>query len=369
VYGTLDAPAATPRVRVWNETNAAWDAEAQTVAASADVYHAVSARAPVRYEEIAAFLTSANQLNVLRWKNGSWTSEWSITTGLGAANVTRRGVAAAYEQLSQDALVVYTDNGNNPVFRTWNGTSWSGPSAVFATPPGTGVVQWIELASDPRSDRIALVYSDTSNDVFAAIWNGTAWDQTTKVTLTTNGNTFRTYRDVEAAYENSGDLLVAFLSAATDDVAYYTMAAGTTTWVNGGAVDAGLAGSAAFLDLAPEPGGDRMALGVVVEAGGACGLGAAVWNGAAWVNNGQVWSQANCYWQADAVNGPFWAAAGWAGKSGTAVLTFGHPTPGRWGGSGGRPAPAGWPSRTCPSPAWPSRSGRCRSSPIGTRRS
>ena len=267
VYSTTTAPADKPRARLWDNGASSWRSAAVTASADTGVNWTVSARSVVAREAIVATLSSAPSLDVLRWDDGAWTNDWSLAF---AGDATRRGVAVAYEQVSGAALVVYSNGTANPQYRMWNGSSWTAAAPVFASAPGTGNVEWVELASRPYSDQIALVYSDTLDAVHAVIWDGSSWNEAqTEITLTTSGSTIRTYRDVEAAYENSGDLLVAWLDTSGTDgrLYYYTMAAGTTSWVNGGFVSM-VNGTAAFIDLAVEPGGDRMVATAVDQDGG-----------------------------------------------------------------------------------------------------
>ncbi|MCG6926034.1 MAG: DUF2341 domain-containing protein [Acidobacteria bacterium] len=319
IYATNDPPADTPRFRGWNDDpdNQGWTSEIQTTSASSGVNWVVSARSPFGNEALTVNLTTGPGIDVLRWDGTDWTVDWSAAL---TANTAHRGAAVAYEQTSGDALVVYFNGTSNPLFRVWDGTSWTAAASVFdqglPAAPGTGAVDWVELASDPTSDRIALVYSDANNDVHAVIWNGNDWDETnTQITLTADGAVFRDIRDVAAAYDSAGNLVVVFArSRGFND---YRMAGGTTTWVSGGYHDM-FNGSAAFIDLAAEPGGSRMAVVTVDQDFGIERIAGAVWTGAAWVNVGEL-DTTFPHWDSLG-DGPFWASVAWLGQSGTAVI-------------------------------------------------
>ena len=336
VYGTNDGPADTPRARMWQTSTDSLSPELLTHLANTDIRYVVSAQSPVADEEIVVVMSDAPSIDALRWNVNGWTPEWASAT-LTVPNTERRGIAVAYEQTSGNALVVYVDNSNNLLYRTWDGALWGAETSVFATPPGTGVAQWVELAADPTSDRIALVYSDALSDVHAVIWDGTAWlEAATELTLSTTGSTFREYRDVDLAYEASGDLLVAF--ARTDGFDHYTMASGTTTWVNGGHTTV-VGGNVAYIGMAVEPLGNRMALTALDQDAGVERLGAAIWNGTAWQDVGELVNDVP-HWENDP-DGPFYAAAGWVGTSGKAVVTWSDFTAGELGWASWNGGP-GW---------------------------
>ena len=142
------------------------------------------------------------------------------------ANSGKRGFDVAFEALSGDILVVYSNNTPTPVYRARSGGTWSAETAlplndgVGPNPdPNTGIVHWIELASRPGSNEIALGYSDANNDLVVIVWNGTQWLTATAVALETTLTTFTPTTVVEnrcfdLAYESlSGDLMAAWGSS------------------------------------------------------------------------------------------------------------------------------------------------------------
>lgn len=321
IYSTGDAPADTPRVRGWNDDpdNQGWTSEIQTTSASSGVSWVVSARSPLGNEAVVANLTTGPGIDVLRWDGDTWTLDWGMSL---TANTAHRGGAVAYEQTSGNALVVHFEGTANPRFRAWDGTDWTADAPVFDLgAPGTGTVDWIELAADPTSDRIALVYSDSNNDVHAVIWDGDDWDETgTATTLTVDGSVFRDLRDVQAAYDSAGNLVV--VVARDQGFNDYRMTSGTDTWVSGG-YHVMFNGNAAFIDLAVEPGGDRMTVAVVDQDAGVERLAGGVWSGATWAasswnDTGQI-DAGFPHWETTP-DGPFWASVAWVGNSGTAVI-------------------------------------------------
>ena len=81
-----------------------------------------------------------------------------------------------------------------------------------------------------------------------------------------------------------------------------------------------------FIDLAAEPGGDRIALVCCGLGDGVERMGLAIWNGNNWINRNEVDSQitnAN-----DTAIGDFPAAVAWVGTSGTAICVYADDQPG-----------------------------------------
>nr|NIO42828.1 DUF4347 domain-containing protein [Burkholderiales bacterium] len=328
-YG--DDTAGMPKTQAFNDGTGTWSAENTTSATGDTVKWTVAEASPTSQEELVAVLTqtgAAVDLQVLRWSGGSWTTDWTDGTNtVSFADVDKRSFDLAYEQTSGHALIVYADDDDNPMYRTWDGSSWSSPTAVFSTSPGTGNVLWVELVSNPNNDQIALVYSDSNNDLHSVIWNGSSWDEAgTEITLETalgltDSGLPGQYRTFDAAYENSGDLMVAWGTNA-GPIGYATMAAGTTTWTTGGTVDPITNGVSTFIDLAAEPGGDRIALAAIDENGGVARLGLATWDGVTntWLNAGQYDNNFNHINALD--YGSFFVGVGWVGTSGEAVAVY-----------------------------------------------
>ena len=203
---------------------------------------------------------AGTELDMTRWDGFAWTVDWTATD-ITSANSDNRGFDITYEGNSGDALAVYSDNSANPVFRVWDGTSWTAEASVFASAPGTGTVLWVELDSRPNSDEIALVYTDSNLDLHAVIWDGDSWlEATTEITLDISLQTIKS-SDFDVAYGNSGDLLVAW-GQDNDRLDYATMAAGSATWVEPGSFVI-VSGNVSVVDLSAEPGGDRIAMMVI----------------------------------------------------------------------------------------------------------
>ncbi|HEY7759920.1 MAG TPA: DUF2341 domain-containing protein [Burkholderiales bacterium] len=339
-YG--EGASATPVTRDYTDATNTWTVEDATVSAGSTVRWSVAEKDPTSREEIIAVLSdngATTELDVMRWNGSSYVVDWTATT-ITTANDDKRGFDVAYEQSSGDAMVVYA-NGTNLEYRVWNGTAWTAPANVFATPPTTGTVLWAELASRPGSDQIALVYSDSNRDLGAVIWDGTSWQEATTerlletaLPLTSSGAQGQ-YRSFDVAYEQSGDLLVAWGRAGNVGYATYSAAG---VWNTAFAPIALVAGNNTIVDLAAEPGGNRIALAVIAENGGNGRLGLGTWNGAAWVNTGQFDSGLNHIPSAD--TGGFWAGAGWVGTTGRAVAVYSDSNTGQinyatWTAAGG----------------------------------
>jgi VCBS repeat-containing protein len=308
------------QMRDWDYNTDSWSAETATISTGSAIKWVVNQLSTDRYEELAVILSDSGagtELDMTRWDGNAWTVDWTAT-GITSAFSDARGFDIAYEASSGDAMVVYSDDTANPVFRTWNGTSWSTEQSVFASAPGSGTVLWVELDSRPNTDEIALVYSDSFNALHAVIWDGTSWTEaTTETTLETSLKTID-YRGFDVAYENSGDLLVAWGRGTNVDFA--TMAAGTTTWDTTGTPFAPVSGNVALVDLAAEPGGDRIALMILDVDAGTERLGLSMWNGTSWQNTGEYDSVFD-HVETDGF-GESWASVGWVGTSGEAVVVY-----------------------------------------------
>ena len=140
-----------------------------------------------------------------------------------------RAFDIAYEQLSGEAMVAFSTSTTGRLsYRTWNGTSWTPATTTTASSMvtgGTGAIRWVRLIprgeglKGTRSDEILMIASDANSDIFAGIWNGSAWTATT--TITTTASTFQIQNFDGAWEETTGNALVVWSEGTTASTAPY----------------------------------------------------------------------------------------------------------------------------------------------------
>ncbi|MFT3858310.1 MAG: DUF4347 domain-containing protein [Aquabacterium sp.] len=210
-------------------------------------------------------LTDANGDDyAMVWNGSSWGNAVSLdTSGTGSADQLSLGVA--YESLSGHAMVAYAKAGNaNVYYRMFNGSSWSSEAAVGSFSE-TAAPQWLTLASDPTSDRIALGFLSTgagnAAQVSLAVWGGSSWG----TRLVANSYTDATPgTDLSLAFESrSGDLLAVY--GGGDNALRYR------TWTNAGGWSSQstgpTTGAAGAVRLYADPLTNHVMMGVQAESG------------------------------------------------------------------------------------------------------
>ncbi len=187
-----------------------WTPTAEVHSANSRAHWVVHRAAPGRADELTAVLAESQagaQLFLRRWNGRRWSEEQLPIATLQSANAGERGFDIEFESSSGDALVVYSNNDENPVFRTLVNGTLSAAAPVFPNPLGAGTVLWVELVAETGSDRIAMVALDDQSHLTASVWNGSAW--TDPILLETNVVVNREFQAFDAAWESlSGDLLV-----------------------------------------------------------------------------------------------------------------------------------------------------------------
>lgn len=310
---------ATPQFREFDTIRDILSGESTTTEAGSTIRWSTSVLSPDGSEELVAIHSdtgSATELNLLRWDGSAWAVDWTATD-IASANSDKQGFSIAYETSSGHAVAVYSNNTTNPVYRVWNGSDWTAEADVFATPPGSGTVLWVELASSPISDEITLVYSDSA-ELHTVVWDGNAWNEaatenTLEETLSSSGNS----RAFDVAYESSGDVLIAWGDGSNVD--FETRAAGTTTWVDGSEFPV-VSGIITFVDLASDPVSDRIAFAGIDDNAGAARLGLMTWDGLAWQDVGE-YDNGFPHVLTDGFS-EFWAGVGWVGTTGEAIAVY-----------------------------------------------
>ncbi len=160
--------------------------------------------APTRDEAILVALTNNGQVQAQVFNGTSW----SGVTVLSTVNATNpngvslyRGFDIEYEKTSGDAIVVAGDGTADPNYYVWNGSNWA--SGVDINIPTTGVPYWIELASKPGTDELALITLDSNSDVYGMRWTGSAWDNMGTATAWETTASIATMKAIDVAYEKT----------------------------------------------------------------------------------------------------------------------------------------------------------------------
>ena len=196
------------RYRYW--TGSEWtgygmydEGEANPVKGKYDIYQTVLRSAPTRNESILGTIDFHSDLNVQVWNGSAWGEVVELSTN---TYNTRKSFDIAYEQSTGRAMVVYRNNSVSntvPAYALWDGTGWTHGSVQSI---GNGTIIQVRVVPDPGSDEIMLVTMDTNCDVYAQVWDGSAWGNVW--TLTTEGYTYD-WQCFDIAYENAtGDAMV-----------------------------------------------------------------------------------------------------------------------------------------------------------------
>ncbi len=204
-YG--EGSVSTPRYRLWNGTS--WGIENNAVAVGGTINWLDTAAGVSRdeYAMITLDATSASYAQIYSASSSSWGNQVLIASGITGPQY--RGVAVAYESLSGDAVAVSCGSGPDPLYRVWNGSSWTGTSTLDVS--SLNNCNFVMLASDPASDEIIALVRDTGTTYEAVVWDGTSWG---------NGRTFGTAPTAAAegmalAYEASGEQAVVTVANGT----------------------------------------------------------------------------------------------------------------------------------------------------------
>ena len=321
-------------MRAWTAATGAWSAPL-ALTSPATALWTVNRVSPLTagLEAAAVFSskTGATTLQVLERSGASWPVAWT-KQGTTTTHAGKRGFDLAYEQLSGQILVVYTDGTTTPRYRTRTATGWSAEQTLPLNDgsgpnpdPNSGAPIRIELVPRSGSNEIALAYVDTNADLVAAVWDGGTWDTATVSQLendvTQNPNTKVVHqRAFDLAWETqSGDLLVAWGEDGTQNYLSAVKAASGKTWVKLPAKSA-FAGTVEFVDLNSNPASNQIAAAFLDQGGGTERFGAAIWTGSAWANVTTLDNQARDV--NDKAYGDAPAAVAWVGTTNTAICVY-----------------------------------------------
>ena len=246
-----DASSTTPQTSIWNGSS--FEAEEPTL--SVGNWRVIQgADSPTRDERIIVGVGDDGVIEGQFWNGSDWSN--LPLNPLGTVSETHWwSVDVAYEEVSGDALVAWTD-GSSIQYSTWDGATWSSSAAI--TGIATATPRQLRLEHSPDSDEIVLVVSDSNSHDFAIVWDGSSWE---------NGITLH-----NASGDDGTDVNIAYESRSGDAFAFYGDNATSTKYRiwNGIAwspeqsisAPAGITGNTQWTVTDSDPNSDRIALGV-----------------------------------------------------------------------------------------------------------
>jgi hypothetical protein len=209
----------TPRYRLWNGT--AWGVEQNAVAVGGTINWVETAAGVTRdeYSMVTLDASNASYAQIYQASTTSWGNQVLMASGVPGPQY--RGVDVVYESISGDAMAISCGNTPDPVYRIWNGSSWSATSTINAT--SLANCNYVIAAADPSSDEIIVVVRDTGPIYEAHVWNGSTWIESRVL----GSSPVLTRQGMAVAYEASGDQAVIVTANGTNNNFIYTTWDGT----------------------------------------------------------------------------------------------------------------------------------------------
>ncbi len=290
-----------PKFRTYNNNDNTFSAETSTFTATVGPTWIIKT-SPVNHTAIAGYYDSTGSLIVMCFNGTAWTQEFIAASG-GVGNRHRNDIN--FEKTTGDAMVIYSKGTHNPGqlgYRTKPGNTgcgsgnWSGETLLDPLRTSNDIM-YVKLAQDRRagSNLLAVTWVDTSEDISAKIWDGSAWVNEPGSVTDSNVERISASHDIEnmdIEYESlSGDLMLVWGNAngnnGTNGARYRVCTGGIAncTW---GAVTTPptFLDDATSLDISANPNTNEMVFASIGNAGGDLQLG--YWSGSAWTNTANV---------------------------------------------------------------------------------
>lgn len=207
------------------------------------------------------------------WDGASWGNIVALdATGKEVNDLTNAHLA--YEAQSGRAMVVYAkDLLAGLYYRFWDGSAWSGESAISAPAGVATQPQWISLASDPSSSRLVLSVLTTNRTIWLITWNGSSWE--TPVIATIGAQSAAVLNTAVAFGSISGEALAVYGEGKNVRYRTWSAAAGWSAELNGPA----LPNNTSTMTLDPDPNSNEIMLSVLDTSQDYRNV---LWNGASW---------------------------------------------------------------------------------------
>jgi len=188
-----------PRYRTWNGS---WSSASPAPSIGGVANWIRLAADPKSNSILMATLDGFSDINANIWNGSAWGTD--VELGDSASSNDRRQFDLAYESGTGNALIAYVEkNKNMPMYRTWNGSSWSSQHQ------GTNInrkPQVIRLLAGSADSEVFLAVSDDFQDLHVCRWNGTSMGSQTEVT-TSHGGTSTTEPFTLSAAKTSAQIV------------------------------------------------------------------------------------------------------------------------------------------------------------------
>ena len=244
-----------------------WQAEATAFDsndAEALVWHVAKAGPAGREHAVLAAGRTSTTLYASLFNGSTWTGgDAGSFKNLGSLPTTDyRCFNAAYELGGGNLLIVKASTSAAQItYWLWNGSSWLVNGQTQNLTTTTQTVNWIQMASKPGSNQIALVAVCSGSDVVALIWNGDtqSWGNEQKLGTATSNDGEVVDVEYMQAGTNVGQALFVWGSSTT----LYSWTWTGTAWEGAAKSKAGFAANIRWVVLAANPNSDTMVAGIL----------------------------------------------------------------------------------------------------------
>jgi hypothetical protein len=280
------------------DTNGAWVPQAypQSVSVVAQqLVHKIGPKTPgvetTPPTELTAYVAANGDLGVLD-QTGTRVDNHTTTLGTASRWFDLEWLA------NGTAVLVFSDGSNGkPKFSVRNTSgAWSGDADVNPSGmPNPATVTWVELEANANRTQLSLVFCDNAFDLFAVRFVSGAWQDPTRLETELHRTTTVGVRNrpFDTAFESSGELMVVWARNVANDHGLFWATYTNQAWsVPAHYQNALPSGRSHHVDLAVQPGGDRMVAGLFDLGDMVERVGAGIWNGDSWEDGTELDSQA-----------------------------------------------------------------------------
>lgn len=251
---------------------------------------------PKTGEKIIALIdnTTNDPLMLFTWSGTAWTLDKNIPlTGISAGDATRP-FDVAYEELSGDALFLFSDYSTNQLryYKRVAGVWDAGATVAAASTAGTGFStfkRWVRLEAQFESDSILAGYLSDSETIGAMIWDGstnTFGSQLSDAVGVSTATATSDEQPFDIAWESSSGTPMIFWGTTGNLLAQREFSSGS--WQAETTVASGFTNDLDWVFAAADPLSSSNNISLILQDNTTCRVRMGVWTGAAASMNGTV---------------------------------------------------------------------------------
>lgn len=275
-----------PKYRVFDPVTMTWSSELNATSVVNNIEEIQVACSVARHECALLTVDSLDDVKVQFYNGKCWNNGTTCgqikNLSLSAGTTSGQRAQMMYEAISGDLLLVWSGNGADLInYTIWNGSDFSTTANVLSgTLITTGTPIWFEMAQEPNTNNISIIYKTNTPQVGIFSYSGDSNSFGCEIGAAITGVSAVVRPGIDINFEQiSGDMFAVAGDDTTTEFFYRTRPSGSCVY--SGTASTVMTDASDSIRIAPVWGTDKIIIHTIADTTNADRSGHAMWNGSA----------------------------------------------------------------------------------------